>query len=52
MQAVLQAAMMICLLLAISKLKGVEPIEWLTHTLTCIQDHPAKQLADLLPIRE
>jgi transposase len=47
-----QHAAMIYSLLATAKLNGVEPLQWLTDVLTRIQDHPANQLADLLPIRK
>jgi transposase len=47
-----QHAAMMYSLLATAKLNGVEPLEWLTHVLTRIQDYPANQLADLLPIRK
>lgn len=36
-------------LLATCKLRGVEPFEWLTKTLTVIPDYPANQLHNLLP---
>ena len=36
-------------LLATCKLRGVEPFEWLTNTLTVIPDYPANQVHKLLP---
>lgn len=36
-------------LLATCKLRGVEPFEWLTKTLTVIPDYPANQIHKLLP---
>ena len=36
-------------LLATCKLRGVEPFEWLTNTLSVIPDYPANQVHKLLP---
>ena len=36
-------------LLATCKINDIEPLEWLTNTLSTISDHPANQLYKLLP---
>lgn len=36
-------------LLATCKINDIEPLEWLTNTLSIISDHPANQLYKLLP---
>ena len=40
---------MIYSLIGTAKLNGVDPQAWLADVLARIADHPARQLADLLP---
>jgi hypothetical protein len=36
-------------LIETAKLNDVDPQSWLAHVLACLQDHPAKRIAELLP---
>lgn len=44
-----QRAAMLYSLLGTCKLNDVEPLQWLTHTLSVIPDHKANRLEELLP---
>lgn len=44
-----QDAAMMYSLLATCKINNVEPLEWLTKTLTLIPDYPSEKLIELLP---
>ena len=45
-----QRAAMLYSFMATCKLRGVEPLAWLTKTLSLIPDHKANRLAELLPV--